>query len=141
MPSILPVPRYAPDHFINRELSLIAFNRRVLAQAADERVPLLERLKFLCIVSSNLDEFFEVRIGGLREHIRMGARGVTSDGRSAQEALRLIAAEAHQLIAEQYSLLNDVILPALETEGIVFLRRGAWTDEQRSWSNTIFSSA
>ena len=138
MPSILPVPRYAPDHFINRELSLIAFNRRVLAQAADERVPLLERLKFLCIVSSNLDEFFEVRIGGLREHIRMGARGVTSDGRSAQEALRLIAAEAHQLIAEQYSLLNDVILPLLEKEGIVFLRRGDWTEAQRDWVRDYF---
>jgi polyphosphate kinase len=117
----------------------IAFNRRVLAQAADDRVPLLERLKFLCIVSSNLDEFFEVRIGGLREQVKLGARGVTSDGRSAQEALRLIASEAHQLIAEQYSLLNDVILPALETEGIVFLRRGAWTDEQRSWIRDYFT--
>jgi polyphosphate kinase len=134
----LVVPRFAPDHFINRELSLIAFNRRVLAQAADERVPLLERLKFLCIVSSNLDEFFEVRIGGLREQIKLGARSVTSDGRSAQEALRLIANECHQLIAEQYSLLNDVILPALETEGIVFLRRGAWTDEQREWIRDFF---
>jgi polyphosphate kinase len=134
----LPAPRYAPDHFINRELSLIAFNRRVLAQAADERVPLLERLKFLCIVSSNLDEFFEVRIGGLREQIKLGARGVTSDGRSAQEALRLIANECHQLIAEQYALLNDVILPALETEGIAFLRRGAWTDDQRGWIRDYF---
>jgi polyphosphate kinase len=136
-PTLL-VPRFAPDHFINRELSLIAFNRRVLAQAADERVPLLERLKFLCIVSSNLDEFFEVRIGGLREQIKLGARSVTSDGRSAQEALRLIANECHQLIAEQYSLLNDVILPALETEGIVFLRRGAWTEEQQKWIRDFF---
>ena len=126
------------EHFINRELSLLAFNRRVLAQAADESVPLLERLRFLCIVSSNLDEFFEIRAAGLKEQIKLGGHATGVDGMLPQEVFRLVTAEAHRLIAEQYSLLNQVILPALAKEGIAFLRRSLWTPEQALWIREYF---
>jgi polyphosphate kinase len=68
------------EHFLNRELQALEFNRRVLAMAEDRSVPLLERLRFLCIVSSNLDEFFEIRLSGLKEQIKLGAAGVGPDG-------------------------------------------------------------
>lgn len=124
--------------FINRELSLLAFNRRVLAQAADERVPLLERLRFLCIVSSNLDEFFEIRVAGLKEQIKLSSRTTDNDGLEPQEALRRVALQAHALIAEQYALLNDTILPALRNEGVTFFRRSEWTPEQQKWIHDYF---
>jgi polyphosphate kinase len=127
-----------PDHFINRELSLLAFNRRVLAQAADETVPLLERLRFLCIVSSNLDEFFEIRAAGLKEQIKLGGHVTGVDGMPPQEVFRRVTGEAHTLIAEQYSLLNNIILPALATEGILFIRRSLWTPEQAEWIRDFF---
>lgn len=130
--------RYGAEHFLNRELSLLAFNRRVLAQAADETVPLLERLRFLCIVSSNLDEFFEIRVAGLKEQIKLAARTVGPDGLSPREVFRRVVKEAHALIAEQYRLLNDVILPALTAEGICFLRRNTWTEEQANWVRDYF---
>jgi polyphosphate kinase len=130
--------RFPADHFINRELSLLAFQRRVLAQAADPRVPLLERLRFLCIVSSNLDEFFEIRVAGLKEQIRLGGLTTSADGRSAGEVLRLVSKEAHAIIAEQYDLLNNDILPALAAEGIVFLRRTVWTEAQQAWVRDYF---
>ena len=128
----------APDHFINRELSLLAFNRRVLAQAADERTPLLERLRFICIVSSNLDEFFEVRVAGLKEQIKLGAESSGPDGIPPQELLRRIGIEAQELVAQQYALLNEEILPELRTEGIVFFRRAEWTDECKAWIQDYF---
>lgn len=136
---IAPKPQnYPPEHFINRELSLLQFQRRVLAQAADPHVPLLERLRFLCIVSSNLDEFFEIRVSGIKEQIRLGFRGVESDGLSPVELLERVSEEVHSIIAQQYELLNDDILPALEAEGIIFLRRGAWTDAQGAWIEGYF---
>lgn len=131
--------RFVPEHFLNRELSALAFNRRVLSQAADPAVPLLERLRFLCIVSSNMDELFEIRVAGLREQIRLGAgMNASTDGATAREAFARINQEAHQLIAEQYALLNQVILPALADEGIVFVKRAYWSDEQRTWIRDYF---
>jgi len=130
--------RYPADHFLNRELSLLAFNRRVLGQAADTSVPLLERLRFLCIVSSNMDEFFEIRVAGLREKIKLAAVSTSADGRSAQDVFNQVSSEAHVLIAEQYALLNDTVLPALAEEGIVFLRRASWTEAQAAWVKNYF---
>lgn len=130
--------RYPTDHFINRELSLLQFQRRVLAQAADKSVPLLERLRFLCIVSSNLDEFFEIRVSGIKEQIRLGSRGTGNDGLTASELFEQVSAEVHDLIASQYELLNDDILPSLEAEGIVFLRRSLWSEAQRAWVRGYF---
>ena len=129
---------YPPAHFLNRELSLLAFNRRVLAQAADTSVPLLERLRFICIVSSNLDEFFEIRVAGLKEQIKLGSHSAGADGLAPQEAFRRVGLEAHALIAEQYALLNDAILPALAGEGIVFIRRSLWTEAQNAWIRDYF---
>ena len=124
-------PLHLPEHFINRELSLLAFNRRVLAQAADDRVPLLERLRFLCIVSSNLDEFFEIRAAGLKEQIKLGSHAAGTDGLPPQEVFKRVAVLAHAMVAEQYKLLNDVILPKLRTHGVVSLRRSEWNEAQR----------
>jgi len=131
-------PRFPAEEYLNRELSMLAFNRRVLAQAQDERMPLLERLRFLCIVSSNLDEFFEIRMAGLKEQIRAHVAVVTTDGKTAQEAFRLVAAEAHAIVAEQYRHLNEVILPLMAEQGIRFLRRSKWTEAQREWIRDYF---
>ncbi|MBL8488785.1 MAG: polyphosphate kinase 1 [Rhodocyclaceae bacterium] len=126
------------ERLLNRDLSVLAFNRRVLAQAADERVPLLERLRFLCIVSSNLDEFFEIRVAGLKEQIKLGSIAAGADGLPPAEVFRRVTLESHALIAEQYALLYDVILPAMEAEGIVFLRRSQWTEAQADWIRDFF---
>ncbi|MBU1364997.1 MAG: polyphosphate kinase 1 [Gammaproteobacteria bacterium] len=138
MPHPLPKPRFPTENYLNRELGLLAFNRRVLAQAEDERMPLLERLRFLCIVSSNLDEFFEIRMAGLKEQVKAHATVVTTDGKTAQEAFRLVSAEAHAIVTEQYQHLNDIILPALANEGIRFLRRVTWNEAQREWIRNYF---
>jgi polyphosphate kinase len=130
--------RFPQEHFLNRELSLLAFNRRVLAQAADSRVPLLERLRFICIVSSNLDEFFEIRVAGLKEQIKLGSHAAAADGMQPLDVLRRVREQAHQLIAEQYALLNGDILPTLEQEGIAFFRRNLWSEEQRNWVREFF---
>src|SRR5213075_1170689 len=127
-----------PAQFVNRELGQLAFNRRVLAQAADESVPLLERLKFITIVSSNLDEFFEIRIAGLKESIKLGLHDSGPDARSSVEVFEAVSREAHALVAEQYKLLNETVLPSLAREGVVFPRREEWTPQQRQWIRDYF---
>ena len=127
-----------PSHFLNRELGLLEFNRRVLAQAADESVPLLERLRFLTIVSSNLDEFFEIRVAGLAEQVKMGLKESGPDGRSPAEVYELVSAQAHALVGEQYRLLNAVLLPALASRGILFPKREDWSEPQRAWIRDYF---
>src|SRR6188508_1127104 len=98
---------------LNRELGILAFNGRVLAQAADEAVPLLERLRFLTIVSSNLDEFFEIRVAGIKEQIKLGIIEPGPDGRTPKETLEIVTREARDLVTRQFDLLNDVLLPEL----------------------------
>jgi polyphosphate kinase len=127
-----------PTQFLNRELGILAFNRRVLAQAADESVPLLERLRFVTIVSSNLDEFFEIRIAGLKEQIKLGLPEPGPDGAGPAEVFEAVSREAHALVAEQYHLLNEVVLPALSREGIVFPKREEWSAAQRQWIRDYF---
>src|SRR5437660_10210930 len=108
-----------PAQFVNRELGILAFNRRVLAQAADDAVPLLERLFFITIVSSNLDEFFEIRVAGLKESMKLGLAELGPDGRGPAEVFQAVNAEAHRLVADQYQLLNHPGLPALAAAGVV----------------------
>src|SRR6059036_2256903 len=122
-----------PAQFVNRELGQLAFNRRVLAQAADEAVPLLERLRFITIVSSNLDEFFEIRVAGLKESIKLGLHDSGPDARSSAEVFEAVSKEAHALVADQYKLLNETVLPSLARDGIVFPRREEWTGPQKQW--------
>ncbi len=130
--------QFPSDHYLNRELGLLAFNRRVMAQARDERTPLLERLRFLCIVSSNMDELFEIRVGGLKEQIRANASTLTTDGKTAHEVFRMVSSAAHALVEEQYQTFNQEITPQLAAEGIHFIRRSAWTEAQRTWIRDYF---
>src|SRR5215510_13979215 len=102
----------SPENYINRELSLLAFHERVLAQAMDEKVPLLERLKFLCISSNNLDEFFEIRVAGLKQRIELGSDQPGPDGLTVNEQIQAIHDRTHRLIDAQYACLNDVLLPS-----------------------------
>ena len=128
------------DVYINRELSLLAFNRRVLAQALDPATPLLERLKFLCISSTNLDEFFEIRIGRIIEEMASGSVQAGPDNLLPGEVHRLISGEAHQLVDEQYRVLNDVLIPELDKENIRFVRRTEWNTEQEAWVRRYFEA-
>ena len=127
-----------PGNYLNRELSLIAFNRRVLGQAMDADTPLLERLKFLCISCSNLDEFFEVRVASTRQQLILSADTTSLDGRSPARTLADIREEALKLVDEQYAVFNKILIPALEGEGIRFLRRAEWTTRQREWLHQHF---
>ena len=131
-------PIHSPELFLNRELGLLEFNQRVLAQAQDSATPLLERLKFLCIVSSNLDEFFEVRVAGLKEHIKLGALVAGPDGMPARQAFKEVSKRAHQLVDQQYQLLNEVLLPGLAQHDIRFIRRTHWNAVQSDWIKSFF---
>lgn len=128
----------SPQHFLNRELGLLEFNRRVLAQAEDAAHPLLERLRYLCIVSSNLDEFFEIRVAGLKEQINLDSPASGPDGMNPKTVFNLVSERSHELVARQYQLLNDSILPLLAEQGIRFIRRSDWTEAQREWIKSFF---
>ena len=116
----------------------MAFNRRVFAQAEDASVPLLERLRFLTIVSSNLDEFFEIRVAGLKEQLKLNATARSADGLTPGETFNLVSRDVHELVKRQYALLNDQLFPALATAGIRFLRRAQWTPKQQAWVKDYF---
>ncbi|TCS69237.1 polyphosphate kinase [Sulfuritortus calidifontis] len=126
------------EYLINRELGLLEFNRRVLAQAEDPDTPLLERLRFLCIFSSNMDEFFEIRVAGLKEQMRLNPYHAGVDGLTARQVLKAVSDEAHALVAHQYRVLNEQVLPALAAEGIRFHKRAQWTPEQAEWIHNYF---
>lgn len=127
-----------PELFINRELSQLQFNRRVLEQAKDPNTPLLERLRFLTISSTNLDEFFEIRVSGHRQRAAFGLTETDADGLSTEEVLERIAEQSHALVDEQYRVLNDVLAPALAEEGVRVVDPEHWTPEQRRWIADYF---
>ena len=126
------------EHYINRELSLLEFNGRVLAQALDEKVPLLERLRFLCISSNNLDEFFEIRVAGLKQRIELGSNQPGADGMTVPEQLQAIHDRTRRLVDAQYACLNDVVLPALRQQGIELLARATWDSDTSHWLEQYF---
>jgi len=124
--------------YINRELSQLAFNIRVLDQALDERTPLLERLKFLLIFSRNMDEFFEIRVAGLKGQIALDHELLGADGMAPRQTLAEISAIAHRQIERQYAILNERILPELAAHGIRIARRDEWTHKQKQWVRRYF---
>ena len=129
-----PVVDTPPLTLLNRERSILQFNRRVLAQARRDDVPLLERLRYITIVSSNLDEFFEVRVADIIEATRLPGSGVSRND------LASVAAAAHELINEQYALFNHVVMPALQDQGITVLNHAERDAAQRRWVERFFET-
>lgn len=125
--------------FINRELSQLAFNWRVLAQAKDESIPLLERLRYLCISCTNLDEFFEIRAATLRTAAQFGGP-LPADGMTPGQALAEIHDRARELVAAQYAFWNDTLRPTLAAAGVRVLPRDRWNARQRRWLKAYFES-
>ena len=126
------------DLYINRELSLLDFNLRVLEQALDETHPLLERLKFLLIFSSNMDEFFEIRVAGLKKQVEFQREIPGPDGMRPREVLAVLSRRVHDAMKKQYDIFNTVLLPALEKAGVHLLKRSQWTPEQAAWAKRYF---
>ncbi len=127
--------------FLNRELSWLAFNDRVLGDAKDTSLPPYERLKFLSIVSSNLDEFFMVRVAGLKQQILGGVAERTADGMRPSEQFEAISASAHAAVEEQYRVWREDLMPLLEAQGIVILSAEALSSEQQAVARAYFSSS
>src|SRR5215218_9192202 len=134
---------FPQENYLNRELSWLEFNGRVLEEAADPTNPALERLKFLSIVSSNLDEFFEVRVAGLQEQLYAGLepQDFPADGLAPTEQLDRIDVRAHRLVADQYQLLHRELIPQLRESGIEWLRLEELTPAERTYVDRLFSSS
>ncbi len=122
-----------PSLYFNRELAHLQFNIRVLEQALDPSHPLLNRLMFLLIFSSNLDEFFEIRVAGLRHQLALGHDDTGVDGLAPRRVLTEISRLVHEQVERQYQVLNDTLIPALEEQRLRFRRRTQWTEAQREW--------
>ncbi|KTD32581.1 polyphosphate kinase 1 [Legionella israelensis] len=128
------------EYYINREFSALAFNERVLSLVSDERVPLLERMRFLAICSSNLDEFFEIRVAGLKEQMLLASNKRSLDGLYVDEAFHQISKKAHELSDQLYQTFNKRLLPQLRKENIHFLETRQWTDDIHLWSKHYFKN-
>lgn len=126
--------------YFNRDLSLLEFNKRVLAQAQDPKVPLLERLRFLCISCTNLDEFFEIRIAGLKQRMEIGAPAQGPEKEPAQDIFDALRIGAADLIRQQYRLLNEKLFPQLTEAGVRFIQSDDWNEKQRAWLDEYFEA-
>jgi polyphosphate kinase len=137
-PAIVPPGLDDAVLYSHRELSQLQFNIRVLEQALDESYPLLERLKFLLIFSSNLDEFFEIRVAGLKKQITFAREQAGADGLQPHQALARISELVHVQVDRQYAILNDILLPELEKHQVRFIRRRHWTPKLKTWVRRYF---
>ena len=124
--------------YINRELSLLEFHKRVLAMAMDPEVPLLERLRFLCISCTNLDEFFEIRVAGLKQRMEIGAPAQGPEKTPANEVFEELQQEVRALVKRQYEVLNQSMFPELTAAGVRFVQSEEWNDEQQAWLQEYF---
>lgn len=127
-----------PDFYINREISLLQFNRRVLDQATDKNIPLLERLRFLLICAANLDEFFEIRVADLKHKAAFGIGKASIDGLVPSDLLKMISGKTRELVTYQYQVLNQELIPALEKEKIRFIGQQQWNHAQADWVKHYF---
>jgi len=127
-----------PQHFINRELSWLQFNQRVLEEAANAENPLLERVKFFCIVSSNLDEFFEVRVAGIKQQIETEAVERSVDGLTASETFRAITRRVRRMVRDQYACWREQLVSELARNGICFLKLAELDDSDRKWIEQFY---
>lgn len=125
--------------YINRELSMLEFNKRVLALAQDPSLPLLERLRFLCITCTNLDEFFEIRVAALKQRMEIGALAQGPEQLPAAEVFQRMRTEMLDVVREQYELLNGELFPQLAEAGVNFVRSEDWTKEQSEWLHNYFN--
>jgi polyphosphate kinase len=124
--------------YINRELSLLQFHKRVLAQAKDSDLPLLERLRFLCISCTNLDEFFEIRVAGLKQRMEIGAPAQGPEKIPASVVFEQLEQEVRALVKDQYELLNKTMFPQLTAAGVRFVQSEEWTEKQAAWLQGYF---
>src|SRR5246127_1172262 len=127
-----------PKNFINRELSWLEFNRRVLEEAQDQRQPLIERVKFLTIFSSNLDEFFEIRVAGIKQQIESETSDVGPDGLSPTEVFDQIQRVTHELVATEHALWNEQLLPELAKHGILIRAVSKLGAKRTAWAQRYF---
>src|SRR5213082_3195367 len=128
----------APENFINRELSWLEFNRRVLEEAQDPTQPLIERVKFMTIFSNNLDEFFEIRVAGIKQQIQSETSDVGPDGMSPTETFNAIQRLVHELVAIQYDFWNKELMPALAKNGIRLHDVAQLTGKRAAWAKRYF---
>src|SRR5213594_3071669 len=127
-----------PHNFINRELSWLEFNRRVLEEAQDVTQPLIERVKFLTIFSSNLDEFFEIRVAGIKQQIESETSDVGPDGMTPTETFNAIQRTVHELVETQYALWNDELAPLLAKNGIRVHDAAQLNVKRAAWARKFF---
>ncbi len=139
-PATETIDLHDPSLYINRDLSLLEFNKRVLAQARLAEIPLLERLNYLCISCSNLDEFFEVRVASIIEMAEIDPKSVGPDGLIPSQQLEQILIAAHELVDDQYDVLNKVLIPELQQQNIHFIRRKDWSKAQHKWLSAYFKN-
>jgi len=127
-----------PAYYENRELSYLKFNLRVLSQASNPKHPLLERLMFLLIFSSNLDEFFEIRVSGLKKQLDFGRQRPGADGQYPEQVLKDVHLQVRAALSEQYRILNEDLLPNLAAEKIRFIPRHEWNKQLKEWTRNYF---
>jgi polyphosphate kinase len=130
--------RVQPRHYINRELSWLEFNQRVLEEAKDDTNPLMERLKFFTICGSNLDEFFEVRVAGLKQQLESGTTERSHDGLTAREVIEAVTQRVREFVAAQYACWREQLVPAMASKGIRFFKCAELSSDESEWLNQYY---